>query len=204
MRWLLGGRKREDIAKELRITRNTLHLRFDVFLRDIPAAPTPKFASDCLLLDAFWFRGKHRNLGVLLIAHDVGGVVSFAFADCEDYRAWKDFLAALPQPRMVVTDGQTGLCLALAELWAEVPRQRCLNHISYETGKKLHSCRNTEAGRELNALREDMMHVKTPTQLMHDLAKVYTRAGILVEQKPPPQMRLPSIAAEGAHVCGWV
>ena len=99
MRWLLGGRKREDIAKELRITRNTLHLRFDVFLRDIPAAPTPKFASDCLLLDAFWFRGRHRNLGVLLIAHDVGGVVSFAFADCEDYRAWKDFLAALPQPR---------------------------------------------------------------------------------------------------------
>ena len=35
MRWLIDGRKRKDIAKELHITRNTMHLRFDVFLRDI-------------------------------------------------------------------------------------------------------------------------------------------------------------------------
>ena len=41
MRWLIDGRKRKDIAKELHITRNTLHLRFNVFLRDILGKAPP-------------------------------------------------------------------------------------------------------------------------------------------------------------------
>ena len=164
IRWLRDGRKRKDVAKELRVTRNTLHLHFDAFLRDIPAAPVPKTAAHCLLLDAHWFRGKHRNLCVLLIASVGAKPVYFEYAYREDYRSWKKVLAVLPKPRMVVTDGNTGLCRALAELWPDVPHQRCLNHISYETGKKLYSCRNTEAGRELNALREEILSVTTPAQ----------------------------------------
>ena len=35
-RWLIDKRKLQDLAKELRTTRNTLHHRFCVFLRDIP------------------------------------------------------------------------------------------------------------------------------------------------------------------------
>ena len=166
-RWLVDKRKLQDLAKELRVTRNTLYRRFCVFLRDIPAAMIPKTAADCLSLDAFWFHGKNRNLGVLLVASVGAKPVYFGFAFREDYLSWKEVLAALPKPHMVVTDGNTGLCRALAELWADVPHQRCLNHISYETGKKLHSCRNTEAGRELNALREEMLLVATIAQA-HD------------------------------------
>ena len=36
IRWLRDGGKRKDVAKELRVTRNTLHLHFDAFLRGIP------------------------------------------------------------------------------------------------------------------------------------------------------------------------
>ena len=67
-RWLVDKRKLEDLAKELRVTRRTLQRRFCVFLRDIPAAKIPETAAHCLSLDAFWLRGKNRNLGVLLIA----------------------------------------------------------------------------------------------------------------------------------------
>ena len=133
----------------------------------LPAAKIPETAAHCLSLDAFWLRGKNRNLGVLLIASVGATPVYFEFAYREDYRSWKKVLAVLPKPDMVVADGNTGLCRALAELWADVPRQRCLNHISYETGQKLHSCLNTEAGRELNALREEILLVATIAQA-HD------------------------------------
>ena len=118
---------------------------------------------------------------MLPVEYERGNVVSFVFAEREYYRAWKDFLAVFPQPDMVVTDGQTGLCLALAELWAEVPRQRCIAHLSRETGKKLHSCINTEAGREPNALREEIVNVKMAAQRWRNARKLLETDAVIRE-----------------------
>ena len=161
----MRGRALVDLAHELRVSLATLRRRFDVFLRNIPAAPTPTSAADCLLLDGFWFRGKHGNRGgVVLIATAGKKVVSFAFARSESLRAWRDFIATLPQPLVVVTDGNTGLCRAIAELWPNARHQRCLVHIGHESRKATWSVRKDELGKQLNALRKKLTHARTPEQ----------------------------------------
>ncbi len=166
-RWLDDSRKMRSIAADLRVSRSTLYRRFCVFLDNIPAAPPPSPA-DCLLLDGFWLRGGQPE--VVLIASQKGEVLSFAFAAAESRKAWGDFIAMLPPPRLVVTDGHPALLHAVAAQWAHIPRQRCLRHISEEVRKKLWG-RRDNAGRELEELREDLFAVRNKQQRQRWLAR---------------------------------
>lgn len=65
----------------------------------------------------------------LLIAIANGKVISWQWCDHEKAAAWTALLQHLPEPKVIVSDGGSGLMKALKNLWPEAKIQRCLVHI---------------------------------------------------------------------------
>lgn len=93
-----------------------------------------------LFLDGYYLgvRGNSRQKEGILVAHGVrrdGSRVLLAvhLGGRESAISWKTLLhdlddRGLKRPLLVITDGNPGLIRALAEVWSDVPRQRCTKH----------------------------------------------------------------------------
>lgn len=88
----------------------------------------------------------------LLIAIAKGKVIGWQWCDQEKSAAWIELLKHFPQPKVVVTDGGSGLLKALKSLWPGVEIQRCLVHIQRTVKTHLTLKPRSEAGKSLRYL----------------------------------------------------
>ena len=65
----------------------------------------------------------------LLTAVNNGKVLAWQWCNQENKTAYKQLLKRLPEPLMVITDGQAGALSAIKDQWPNTRVQRCLVHI---------------------------------------------------------------------------
>ena len=125
----------------------------------------PIFIPDGQVWDVIDVDGIYlRRIAVVLIAYAGGHVVGWHVARKENSRAYRDLLAKIPPPRVVVCDGGTGFEKARKECWPATRVQRCVFHVFCQIKKYTTTRSLTSAGRELYRLGIDLTHVKTPAQ----------------------------------------
>ncbi|MHC6176748.1 IS1249 family transposase [Glutamicibacter sp. X7] len=97
----------------------------------------------------------------LLIAIAHGKVIGWQWCDQEKSAAWLELLKHFPEPRVVVTDGGSGLLKALKSLWPKVKIQRCLVHLQRNVRTHLSMRPRTEPGKSLRRLSLKLTKIKT-------------------------------------------
>lgn len=79
-------------------------------------------------------------------------MVGWQWCDTEKTAAWVALLERFPAPRVVVTDGGSGLASALKRIWPETRVQRCLVHVQRNVRTYITRKPRTKAGRRLRVL----------------------------------------------------
>lgn len=97
----------------------------------------------------------------LLIAIANGKVISWQWCNHEKAAAWTALLQHLPEPKVIVTDGGSGLMKALKNLWPEVKVQRCLVHIQRNVRTHLTLNPRLAAGKALRQLSLQLTRIRT-------------------------------------------
>lgn len=97
----------------------------------------------------------------LLIAIANGKVIGWQWCDHEKATAWTELLKHFPEPKVIVTDGGSGLMKALKSLWPEVKIQRCLVHIQRNVRTYLTLNPRLAAGKSLRRLSLQLTRIGT-------------------------------------------
>jgi hypothetical protein len=102
----------------------------------------------------------------LLLAIDgtTGTVIAWQWCDTEKTAAWTALLTRIPPPRVVVTDGGSGLASALKVCWPQTLVQRCLVHVQRNVHPYLTARPRTHAGRSLRAISLALTRISTRDQ----------------------------------------
>lgn len=112
---------------------------------------------DEIQVDGIYLRRGWR----LLIAIANGKVISWQWCNHEKAAAWTALLQHLPEPKVIVTDGGSGLMKALKNLWPEVKVQRCLVHIQRNVRTHLTLNPRLAAGKALRQLSLQLTRIRT-------------------------------------------
>lgn len=99
---------------------------------------------------------------LIAIAH--GKVIRWQWCDTEKAIAWEALLSPLPPPRIVVTDGGSGLQKCVDSLWKDVRIQRCLVHVQRTVRQHLTLRPKTPAGKALRALSLKLTRISSQEQ----------------------------------------
>lgn len=97
----------------------------------------------------------------LLIAIAHGRVIGWQWCDREKAEAWTVLVQHFPEPKVVVTDGGSGLMKALKEFWPNVKIQRCLVHIQRNVRTYLTLNPRLPAGKSLRRLSLKLTKIRT-------------------------------------------
>lgn len=97
----------------------------------------------------------------LLIAIANGSVIGWQWCDREKAVAWIALLEHFPEPKVVLTDGGSGLMKALKKLWPNVKIQRCLVHIQRNVRTYLTMNPRLQAGKSLRRLSLKLTKIQT-------------------------------------------
>lgn len=118
----------------------------------------------------------------LLVAIDgaTGTVIAWQWCDTEKRAAWVALLERIPPPRVVVTDGGSGLASALRACWPDTLVQRCLVHVQRNICRDLTRQPRTDAGRTLRAITLALTRITTREEAaawevrLHQWHQIYT------------------------------
>lgn len=185
-KWLLSPISLQELAKQQKVTRQTLHLWFQPFWQQHTALViNPKLRSqklhpikdNTLILDATYLKTKL----VVLIAKDKQRVIGFYTTQRENYDSWVRLLEKVKHHvdisssiKTVVIDGQKGLMQAVNEVFKnQVKVQRCLFHIHLLSRVYLTSRPKTIAGIQLKLLVNQLSQVETKQQMHIWLSKFF-------------------------------
>lgn len=91
-------------------------------------------------------------------------VIGWQWCDTEKKAAWAALLQRFPAPRVVITDGGSGIAAALSDCWSDTAVQRCLVHVQRNVRTYLTSRPRTEAGKALLRLGRALTRISTPAQ----------------------------------------
>ena len=106
--------------------------------------------------------GIHIRPGwCLLIAIANGQVIGWQWCDHEKASAWTALLQRFPEPKVVVTDGGSGLMKAMKEFWPNVKIQRCLVHIQRNVRTYLTLNPRLPAGKSLRRLSLKLTKIRS-------------------------------------------
>lgn len=115
----------------------------------------------------------------LITATNGKQVIDWQWCQRENAPAYQALMNRLPAPTVVVTDGGAGIAKALKICWPQSRIQRCLFHIRANTITDLTRNPQSEAGKTLLALTNQLTRVKTPEDagkwlsLLQDWHQVY-------------------------------
>jgi len=191
--WLLGSATQRDLDR-----------RSGRYFRDqhawcwrvAPLIPTTGEVFDEIQIDGTYLGNPKRCFLVAITASMK--VIKWRWAKTETTESWTGMLEQLPPPKVVVTDGGTGIASALAKCWPETRIQRCLVHVQRDVLNRLTQNPRTEAAKSLRALAVELTSLKTQDAArdwevkLHDWHQVY--ADFLNEK---------TIAAEGVVRPAW-
>ncbi len=108
--------------------------------------------------------GTYFQNWCLLIATNGHHVLDWQWCDREKKIAWAQILQRWPAPRLVVTDGGTGLHAAVHEHWPQARVQRCYFHIFQNVRRYTTLAPRLEAGRQILALTRALMKIQNIDQ----------------------------------------
>jgi hypothetical protein len=89
-------------------------------------------------------------------------VLGWQWCDTEKKAAWAALLERFPAPRVVITDGGSGIAAALSECWSETSVQRCLVRVQRNVRTYLTGRPRTDAGKALLRLGRALTRIKAP------------------------------------------
>jgi transposase-like protein len=104
---------------------------------------------------------------ICLIARTTQYVIAWLWVERENSESWTQLFRLLPQPTYVVCDGQKGMLKALSICWPGVIVQRCRFHAWLNIKKKLTLRPESQAGKDLLRLAQDLLHLRTRRQARH-------------------------------------
>lgn len=123
---------------------------------------TPALPVTGEVLDEIQLDGLHLRSGWCLLIASAGTTpVAFQWAGSENRAAWSALLARIPAPRVVVSDGASGLAGALAEHWPDTRIQRCLVHVQRNVRRYVTIRAKTPAGQAWWGLALKLTRIKT-------------------------------------------
>lgn len=121
------------------------------------------------IYDEVQLDGTYLHAGwCLLLAIDghTGVVIAWQWCDTEKTAAWSALLERIPPPRVVVTDGGSGLASALKTCWPGARVQRCLVHVQRNVRRYLTTRPRTDAGKALRAISLALTKIRTLEQAL--------------------------------------
>lgn len=171
--WLLGNDTQHDAGSSARTFRRTHAWCWNVD----PHVPVTGEIYDEVQVDGTYLSGGW----CLLLAIDgaTGTVIAWQWCDTEKTAAWVALLERIPAPRVVVTDGGSGLASALKQIWPHTLVQRCLVHVQRNVRTYLTTRPRTDAGKALRAISLALTRIRTREQAaawevrLHEWHQVY-------------------------------
>lgn len=160
----------------------------------VPRIPATGEVHDQIQVD-----GIYVGSWCCLIAVAGEHVLGWQWCDTEKKTAWAALLQRFPAPRVVITDGGSGIAAALSECWSETAVQRCLVHVQRNVRTYLTSRPRTEAGRALLRLGRALTRINAPAEAAAWLAGLnawHQEHGALVKAR--------TYRAATAVAPGWV
>jgi hypothetical protein len=131
---------------------------------------------------------------VCLISRTPSCVIDWRWATYEASATWDTLLCTIPEPLVVVCDGQKGMILSIGRYWPHTRIQRCLFHVWLNMKAKLTLHPQTEAGQELLKHYRTIWQVETP-EAAQDWAihfeALYTEHGEFLRQRTVNQYSKP-------------
>jgi hypothetical protein len=103
-----------------------------------------------------------------------GQMIAWQWCDSEKTASWTALLSRIPPPRVVVTDGGSGLASALKACWPQTKVQRCLVHVQRNVRIYLTMNPHTDAGRSLRALSLALTRIRTAEEAAAWQVKLHT------------------------------
>lgn len=117
LKWLFSKQTQREMPGEGRTFRRKTSMFWDIW----PMPPIVESKRDVLYVDGIYLGRKT----CVLICCDDKHVLGWYLCRYEHSRAWKALLSRIAEPRIVVSDGGTGLPKALRQIWPQAEHQRC-------------------------------------------------------------------------------
>lgn len=158
--WTTGTRSLNAIATSQRTSRWTLHRRFQWCWWITPPSPVDRYRIyDQIFMDATFLAS-----GCLLIASTTTHVINWCWSHKENSAAYRELIADITAPLMVVIDGGQGASSAIAALWPTTVIQRCLVHAQRVVRRHTTSRPRTDAGKAIYRLALALTRIQTLEQ----------------------------------------
>ena len=189
VKWLLGKQSQAELGIKPRTWRKQIAWCWEII-------PKPSISGETysiLLLD-----GIRVGSLVNLIARTTSFVVNWHWAGWESSNTWEELLSQLPEPTVVVCDGQKGILLAIGRVWPKARIQRCHFHVWQNVRTKLSLHPTTLAGQQLLTLTKQLLRgINTQEEAAIWIKSLYGWEerwhGLLRErtlrENPPPHKR---------------
>ena len=118
------------------------------------------------VFDEIQLDGTYLTHGWCLLTaiNSQGEIINWQWCNRETTAAYKALIAPIPPPRVVVTDGGSGLPAALADLWPNTLVQRCLVHVQRNIRTHVTTQPRTDAGKGLRHLSLALTGITTRDQ----------------------------------------
>jgi transposase-like protein len=154
--WGKSGLSRSSISRANRVLKESLNnwRKQDLSSEDIIY----------LFLDGIYLgvRSNSREKEAVLVAHGINRdgkrvVLHLSLGGRESTESWKGVLydlidRGLKPPQLIISDGNPGLLRAIGDVWANVPRQRCVVHRIWNVLARVPKKRQAEIKRALHRI----------------------------------------------------
>jgi hypothetical protein len=161
-RWLLKTETLERLAKSRHTKSSAVVKHFDVFWKK-KVVPTPYTNNESVILvDGILLE---RNSCILIAIDRRGFPITWLECVRENTTSWKSLFLLIrkqiPNPSVIVSDGQKGLIRAIQTIFPTIPHQRCMTHVVRLAHAWLTRNPQTDAGKELRKIVGDLYQVHT-------------------------------------------
>jgi hypothetical protein len=154
LKWLLGKHSQAEITgtRTGRSLRRSTSWCWNV---------APEILVTGEIYDQVQVDGIYLGSWCCLIARTPKHIIGWQWCDTEKKAAWAALLARFPAPRVVISDGGSGLAAAVRECWPETRMQRCVVHVQRNVRVYLTNNPRTDAGRALLRLSRALSPIRT-------------------------------------------
>lgn len=121
-----------------------------------PMPPKIEEPREVVFLDGIYLARK----ACILICCDKKDVLGWYLSRYEHAKAWEALMSRIAEPKIIVTDGGSGIKKALRNTWPNAKHQRCIFHVFCQVKRYTTSRPKTSAGIELYALAKDLLKVE--------------------------------------------
>ncbi len=153
LNWLFSKDVQSSMPGEGRTFRRKTSKFWDIWAMP----PKVEESKDVLYLDGIYLSRK----ACILICCDTEHVLGWYLCRYEHSGAWMSLMSRIAEPKVVVSDGGTGIRKALKKKWPKAKHQRCIVHVFSQVKRYTTGRPKSLAGIELYMLSKDLFHIKS-------------------------------------------